>query len=79
MEKEKQFNKKTIKEYKGRLVALKFNPKKSQQPNTLTGEITASTSAHILFKVNKNRPEIPLNYSQIVDITEPERDNYQTT
>ena len=72
------YNKRNIKPFKGRMIKIEFIPriKGSKQAHKLTGEITANTSDHILFKVNKTRPEIPLNYSQIVNINSPEKDNW---
>ena len=72
------YNKRNIKPFKGRLVELEFTPKLKgiNQTHKLTGDITANTTDHILFRVNKTRPEIPLNYSQIKNIREPEKSNW---
>lgn len=72
------YNKRNIKPFKGRLIEIEFIPKKRgvTQAHKLTGEITANTIDHILFRVNKTRPEIPLNYSQIKNIQEPEKSNW---
>jgi hypothetical protein len=68
------YNKRNIKPFKGRLIEIEFIPKikGAIYPHKLTGEITANTDEHILFRVNKTRPEIPLNYSQIKNISDPE-------
>lgn len=71
-----KYNKRNIKLFKGRLIEIEFIPniKGIIHSHKLTGEITANTTDHILFKVNKTRPEIPLNYSQIQNINTPELD-----
>ena len=73
-----QYNKQTIKQFKSKTIELTYKPKKSTSNNKLTGDITANTSDHILFRVNKNKPELALNYSQIIDIKEPEIDKYKS-
>ncbi|MDX5583516.1 MAG: hypothetical protein QNK20_01105 [Aureibaculum sp.] len=67
------YNKKSIKHFKGRIIEIGFKPKKINFTNKLTGEITATTDSHLLFKVNKAQPEIILNYLQIISINEPEK------
>jgi len=65
------YNKRNIKPFKGRLISLHIKGLKNNINQT--GEITASTKEHILFNVNKDKVEVIYKYSQITNITEPEK------
>ena len=79
MTKNKSFNTRNIKPFKGRMIELRYEHSKNRRKyeNTLSGLITANTNEHILFRINKDEPEISLRYSQILEINEPEK--WETT
>lgn len=59
-------NKRDLKPFKGRLIKLNYLSK--DKPNSITGEITATTKTRIIFNVNKNDLELTIKYEQIVSI-----------
>jgi hypothetical protein len=68
-----KYNRTKIKKYKGRLIELTYIPKSSPIACIVVGEITANTKNFIVFNPNKDKIEIILNYSQIMNIGCPQK------
>jgi len=70
------FNSNNIRQYKGRLICMRYLVKSRNgrdSVHSITGEITATSKYHILFNSGRSGHEISLIYSQIQMITDPEK------